>query len=152
MGERFGEGCAGGLSLPDLTRLGGLPVSVIHTGASLLEGPAGWSLMASVAGIAMDLRMEVRADGVETEEALRRMQALKIDVGQGPLFSQARTAPGIEKLLHTPGWLGLWEGPAATRTAGQSGGQRRRERPPVRHARHRQSSTVSPKTGVDTER
>ncbi|MFT5144079.1 MAG: diguanylate cyclase (GGDEF)-like protein/PAS domain S-box-containing protein, partial [Thalassolituus oleivorans] len=132
-----------GTGFSSLNLLHSLPVDTIKTDRSLLD-PANTDnrshhILGTIAKLSGALGLGLVGEGIETEEQLQRLRDLGFGYGQGYLLSKARPAPHAERLLRAPGWIGYWEGlPDAAKS-----------RPPVKRT-PRQSSTESPKSGIDT--
>ncbi len=101
-----------GTGYSSLSSLQQFPVSVLKIDRSFIRGmgPEGErdEIVRAVVGLAHSLRMEVVAEGVETEGQLARLRAMNCDYGQGYLLSQALDADGIERLMER----GAWRSPA----------------------------------------
>jgi diguanylate cyclase (GGDEF)-like protein/PAS domain S-box-containing protein len=132
-----------GTGFSSLNLLHSLPVDTIKTDRSLLDpantGNRSHHILDTIAKLSGALGLGLVGEGIETEEQLQRLRNLGFGYGQGYLLSKARPAPHAERLLRTPGWVGYWEADSEARTS----------RPPVRLT-PRQSSTESPKSGIDT--
>jgi EAL domain-containing protein (putative c-di-GMP-specific phosphodiesterase class I) len=62
-------------------------------------------IVRAIAALAHNLNLELIAEGVETEEHLAELCALRCDYGQGHLFATPLDKHAVEKLLaHTPQW------------------------------------------------
>ena len=66
---------------------------------ALSDAPESTAIIRAVTGLASSFRMATTAEGVETEEQLAIVRALGCTEMQGYLFSRARTAKGLTKLL-----------------------------------------------------
>ncbi|HWM91728.1 MAG TPA: bifunctional diguanylate cyclase/phosphodiesterase [Thermoanaerobaculia bacterium] len=95
-----------GTGYSSLSSLQQFPVNVLKIDRSFIEGmgPDGEKdeIVRAVVGLAHSLRMEVVAEGVETEGQLERLRAMDCDFGQGYLLCRALDAEGIDRLLDHP--------------------------------------------------
>ena len=112
-----------GTGYSSLSSLQQFPVSVLKIDRSFIRGmgPEGErdEIVRAVVGLAHSLRMEVVAEGVETEGQLARLRAMSCDYGQGYLLSQALDADGIERLMERGEW---WSRPTPSEEASALGG------------------------------
>ena len=92
-----------GTGYSSLSSLQQFPVNVLKIDRSFIRGmgPEGErdEIVRAVVGLAHSLRMEVVAEGVETEGQLERLRAMDCDYGQGFLLCRALDAEGIENFL-----------------------------------------------------
>ena len=92
-----------GTGYSSLSSLQQFPVNVLKIDRSFIRGmgPEGEKdeIVRAVVGLAHSLRMQVVAEGVETEGQLARLQAMRCDYGQGYLLCRALDAEGIRSLL-----------------------------------------------------
>ena len=95
--DDFGEGYSA------LNYLRRLPVDAVKISHGFMRGvPENASDVAicqAITGIARSLRLGVVAEGIEREEQRRFMAGLGVEVGQGFLFSEARTADELAIML-----------------------------------------------------
>jgi diguanylate cyclase (GGDEF)-like protein/PAS domain S-box-containing protein len=92
-----------GTGYSSLSSLQQFPVNVLKIDRSFIRGmgPEGErdEIVRAVVGLAHSLRMEVVAEGVETEGQLARLKAMDCDYGQGYLLCQALDPEAVESLL-----------------------------------------------------
>ena len=113
-----------GTGYSSLSSLQQFPVSVLKIDRSFIRGmgPEGErdEIVRAVVSLAHSLRMEVVAEGVETEGQLARLRAMNCDYGQGYLLCQALDADGIERLMERGEWWRRYpppDGPTGTEAA-----------------------------------
>ena len=92
-----------GTGYSSLSSLQQFPVSVLKIDRTFIQsmGPEGEKdeIVRAVVSLAHSLRMQVVAEGVETQGQLERLRAMECDFGQGYLLSHALDAEGIDRLL-----------------------------------------------------
>ena len=92
-----------GTGYSSLSSLQQFPVNVLKIDRTFIHGmgPEGErdEIVRAVVSLAHSLRMEVVAEGVETEGQLERLRAMHCDYGQGYLLCHALDAEGIDRLL-----------------------------------------------------
>jgi diguanylate cyclase (GGDEF)-like protein/PAS domain S-box-containing protein len=97
-----------GTGYSSLSSLQQFPVNVLKIDRSFIRGmgPEGErdEIVRAVVGLAHSLRMEVVAEGVETEGQLARLKEMDCDYCQGYLLSEALDAEGIESLMERGPW------------------------------------------------
>jgi len=71
--------------------------------SALSDDPESSAVIRAVTGLASSFRMVTTAEGVETEDQLAQVRALGCTEMQGHLFSKARTAVDLAKLLAESG-------------------------------------------------
>ena len=109
-----------GTGYSSLSSLQQFPVNVLKIDRSFIRGmgPEGErdEIVRAVVGLAHSLRMQVVAEGVETEGQLARLKAMRCDYGQGYLLCQALDAEEVRSFLERGGgWSG---GPPEGEAAG----------------------------------
>lgn len=111
-----------GTGYSSLAYLRDLPIQTLKIDRSFVrdleqEGEAGQYtrvLIQAVLAVALTLRLDVVAEGIETQAQLRRLRAFGVGFGQGYLFSPPRCAGEIEAVL-VRGWSAPVVGTAAPR-------------------------------------
>src|SRR6185436_17903121 len=92
-----------GTGYSSLSSLQQFPVNVLKIDRSFIRGmgPEGErdEIVRAVVGLAHSLRMQVVAEGVETEGQLARLRAMECDYGQGYLLCRALDAEAVDRLL-----------------------------------------------------
>ncbi|MEA2563825.1 MAG: hypothetical protein QOH06_5329 [Acidobacteriota bacterium] len=92
-----------GTGYSSLSSLQQFPVNVLKIDRTFIDGmgPDGEKdeIVRAVVSLAHSLRMQVVAEGVETEGQLQRLRAMECDYGQGYLLCHAQDAEGIDRLL-----------------------------------------------------
>ncbi|HEX5719821.1 MAG TPA: EAL domain-containing protein [Thermoanaerobaculia bacterium] len=92
-----------GTGYSSLSSLQQFPVNVLKIDRTFIQGmgPDGKKdeIVRAVVSLAHSLRMQVVAEGVETEGQLQRLRDMKCDYGQGYLLCHALDAEGIDLLL-----------------------------------------------------
>ncbi|HWN42124.1 MAG TPA: EAL domain-containing protein [Thermoanaerobaculia bacterium] len=92
-----------GTGYSSLSSLQQFPVNVLKIDRTFIQGmgPDGEKdeIVRAVVSLAHSLRMQVVAEGVETEGQLQRLRAMECDYGQGYLLCHALDAEGIDRLL-----------------------------------------------------
>jgi EAL domain-containing protein (putative c-di-GMP-specific phosphodiesterase class I) len=97
-----------GTGFSSLSYLAKLPVDTLKIDRSFIidmtNGPEGLSLVSTIISLAHSLRLNVVAEGVETEEQLRLLRLLGCDEMQGYLFSRPIPRDEFETrfLVHRP--------------------------------------------------
>ena len=79
------------------------PVNVLKIDRTFIHGMGSDGqkdeIVRAVVSLAHSLRMQVVAEGVETEGQLQRLRDMECDYGQGFLLCHAQDAEGIDRLL-----------------------------------------------------
>jgi len=92
-----------GTGYSSLSYLHRFPVTTLKIDRSFIDrmgaGDENSEIVRTIMTLAMNLGMDVVAEGVETEEQLRQLIALKCEYGQGYLFSKAVDAKAAQALL-----------------------------------------------------
>jgi diguanylate cyclase (GGDEF)-like protein len=92
-----------GTGYSSLSSLQQFPVNVLKIDRMFIHGMGldgeKDEIVRAVVSLAHSLRMQVVAEGVETEGQLQRLRAMKCDYGQGYLLCHAQDAEGIDRLL-----------------------------------------------------
>jgi EAL domain-containing protein (putative c-di-GMP-specific phosphodiesterase class I) len=86
-----------------LSYIAKLPVTSLKIDRAFIlgmsEGPEGLAIVSSIIALAHSLKLNVVAEGVETEEQARLLQLLACDEAQGYLFSKPLPSEALEELL-----------------------------------------------------
>ena len=91
-----------GVGYSMLSSLHRLPAEAIKIDRSLFrQGQAEeeWGLVETLVGVARHLGLQAAAEGLETEEQVERLRALRFDSVQGYYFSAPLDGAGAEALL-----------------------------------------------------
>jgi len=92
-----------GTGYSSLSSLQQFPVDVLKIDRSFIRGMGTEGdrdeIVRAVVGLAHSLRLQVVAEGIETEGQLARLKAMGCDLGQGYLLSKALDLEGAERLL-----------------------------------------------------
>ena len=92
-----------GTGYSSLAYLSRLPVGTLKIDRSfvkdMLKDPVATSIVQAIIGLAHSLRLEVVAEGVETEEQANMLRLLRCDLMQGYLCSKPLPTAELEKLL-----------------------------------------------------
>ena len=92
-----------GTGYSSLSSLQQFPVNVLKIDRTFIEGMGADGkkdeIVRAVVSLAHSLRMQVVAEGVETEGQLQRLRDMECDYGQGYLLCHALDAEGIDRLL-----------------------------------------------------
>jgi EAL domain-containing protein (putative c-di-GMP-specific phosphodiesterase class I) len=92
-----------GTGYSSLRHLHQLPISRLKIDRSFIERmcePGGtWSIVQGVISLAHSLRMQVVAEGVETEQQQQALRSLNCDVYQGYLYARPQRATAIPDFL-----------------------------------------------------
>jgi len=95
-----------GTGFSSLSYLSRLPVDTLKIDRSFVSdmtgGPDGWALVSTIINLANALKLNVVAEGVETEEQSRLLRLLKCNEMQGFLFSQPVPAKIFEDRFLRP--------------------------------------------------
>ena len=95
-----------GTGYSSLSHLHRFPFDVLKVDRSFVQrmqtGEQPLQIVQTILELARVLRMDVVAEGIETEEQLRLLQTMGCRYGQGYLFSKPLPAPAIEQLLACP--------------------------------------------------
>jgi diguanylate cyclase (GGDEF)-like protein len=95
-----------GTGFSSLSYLSKLPVDTLKIDRSfivdMLSGADGLTLVSVIINLAHALKLNVVAEGVETEEQLRQLQALNCDEMQGYIFGKPVPSEIFEKTYLTP--------------------------------------------------
>jgi diguanylate cyclase (GGDEF)-like protein/PAS domain S-box-containing protein len=121
-----------GTGYSSLSRLQRLPFNALkidrsfirelgHENESLNDENGSLNIVSAIMQLAHSLRLEVIAEGVETEEQLRSLRRLRCDNAQGFLFSKPLDAASAEKLYRAACETGL-SAPAWPMVAAKPGG------------------------------
>jgi diguanylate cyclase (GGDEF)-like protein len=92
-----------GTGYSSLGRLTQLPIAVLKIDrsfvSSMLEDPSAMTLVSTIISLAHSLRLEVVAEGVESEEQAKLLRLLRCDQMQGYLIGRPRPFDGITTFL-----------------------------------------------------
>jgi EAL domain-containing protein (putative c-di-GMP-specific phosphodiesterase class I) len=92
-----------GTGYSSLSRLDRCPLDIVKVDKSFVDridqGSGDAALLEAMLQLAGALRLQVVAEGIETETQLRRLQALGCAMGQGYLLSRPADPAVIERLL-----------------------------------------------------
>lgn len=92
-----------GTGYSSLSYLHSLPADTLKIDQSfvraMFDDASNRSLVRSIVGLAKGLEMKIVAEGIEEAPQARALRELGVDYGQGWLFSRARPAADVEKLL-----------------------------------------------------
>ena len=95
-----------GTGYSSLSHLHRFPFDVLKVDRSFVQrmqtGEQPLQIVQTILELARVLRMDVVAEGIETEEQLRLLKEMGCRYGQGYLFSKPLPAPAIEQLLACP--------------------------------------------------
>lgn len=96
-----------GTGYSSLSYLRRLPVDIVKIDRSFIadldtEVPASADLVRAILDLGTTLRLDIAAEGIETEHQRQLLTRLGCAYGQGYLFSRPTDAAGIELLLATP--------------------------------------------------
>jgi diguanylate cyclase (GGDEF)-like protein len=96
-----------GTGYSSLSYLRLLPVDIVKIDRSFIadldaEVPASSDLVRAILDLGTTLRLDIAAEGIETEQQRQVLTRLGCTYGQGYLFSRPTDAAGIELLLTTP--------------------------------------------------
>jgi diguanylate cyclase (GGDEF)-like protein len=96
-----------GTGFSSLSYLARLPVNTLKIDRSfvidMVAGPEGLALVSTIINLAHSLKLNVVAEGVETEEQSRLLRLLNCDEMQGYLFSKPILASEIEAMIRARG-------------------------------------------------
>ncbi|MEM0962786.1 MAG: EAL domain-containing protein [Bacteroidota bacterium] len=71
--------------------------------------PTARAVVRAVVGLAGDLDMRIVAEGIETPDQLRALQAIGAHYGQGYLFARPAPGPVARQMVVSPPWAQDWE-------------------------------------------
>ena len=108
-----------GTGFSSLSYLARLPVNTLKIDRSFVidmaEGPQGLALVATIINLAHSLKLNVVAEGVETEEQSRLLRLLDCDEMQGYLFGKPVPRDEFESKYLTPGAAAVGRQPRINR-------------------------------------
>ncbi|HXV86900.1 MAG TPA: EAL domain-containing protein, partial [Gemmatimonadales bacterium] len=94
-----------GTGYSSFSALSRFPISTLKIDSSFVAGlgrNGGQEIVRTIVTLARNLELGVIAEGVETEDQLERLKALRCDRGQGALFSPPVAAAAMSALLRRP--------------------------------------------------
>jgi diguanylate cyclase (GGDEF)-like protein/PAS domain S-box-containing protein len=98
-----------GTGFSSLSYLAKLPVNTLKIDRSFVtemtSGPEGLVLVSAIVNLAHSLKLNVVAEGVETEQQSRLLRSMKCDEMQGYLFSMPVSSETLERRYLAPGRL-----------------------------------------------
>jgi EAL domain-containing protein (putative c-di-GMP-specific phosphodiesterase class I) len=114
-----------GTGFSSLSYLARLPVNTLKIDRSFVidmaEGPQGLALVATIINLAHSLKLNVVAEGVETEEQSRLLRLLDCDEMQGYLFGKPVPRDEFESKYLTPGAAAVGRQPRINRASALKG-------------------------------